>query len=270
MDIRKDMNAGALKAIKQRPYFGYGVGTVPIMITNYTDIKTPRYIQQLHNDPLELLLGIGFIPFIPLLLLIFLFFFCVLRNIKKQNSEKKIVVLGLIAALISFMISSVFDFHLAIPACSSIFFAMAGILCNQTFYPQTPTRIHLNYISISIMVTLFLVSLYIPFQKTLAWREMSLGQGLKFEEKTIAYQNAIKFYPSPRYALRLALAYYNQSLNKNIAPSEREKLRKQAHSLAETYLKNIPEKKNSLKFTCSPYETFTLFLNFVKYKYGNI
>ena len=247
MDIRQDMYEGALKAIKERPYFGYGVGTVPVMITNYTDMKLTQHIQQLHNDPLELLLGIGFVPYIPLALLVIWFFISVLRHIQKHSRRKRIFVFGIASALLAFMISDFFDFHFDIPACAAAFFTMAGLLCNETFYPQHHTRQPLGYISITLLIVIFAASLYIPFQKTAAWRQINFGRGLKFEAQTAAYQNALNAYPSPRYALKLALAYYNHSLIKDITPEEKLHLRTQAHQLAETYLKKYPREKELSK-----------------------
>lgn len=247
MDIRQDMYKGAIKAIKERPYFGYGAGTVPVMITNYTDMKLSQHIQQLHNDPLELLLGIGLIPYIPLLLLVIWFFISILRHIQKHSKRKRIFVFGIISALFAFIISDLFDFHFDIPACAAAFFTMAGLLCNETFYPQHHTRQPLGYISITLLIVIFAASLYIPFQKTAAWRQMNFGKGLKFEAKTAAYQNAVILYPSPRYVLNLVLVYYNQSLNKSLAPEEKQLYRTQAHQLAETYLKKYPREKELSK-----------------------
>ena len=247
MDIRQDMYKGALKALKQRPYFGYGLGTVPVMITNYTDMKLTQHIQQLHNDPLELLLGIGFVAFTPLALLVIWFFISILRHIQKHSRRKRIFVFGIVSAMLAFMISDFFDFHFDIPACAAAFFAMAGLLCNETFYPQHHTRQPLGYISLSLMIIVFAASLYIPFQKTAAWRQINFGRGLKFEAQSTSYQNALNNYPSPRYALKLALAYYNHSLSKDITPQEKLQLRAQAHELAETYLKKYPRDKELSK-----------------------
>ena len=242
-DIREDMYIGALKAIKQRPYFGYGAGTVSVMITNFTQKKLHQRIERLHNDPLELLLGIGLIPFIPLALLVIMFFVFVINHIQKHSRRKRIFVYGIVSALLAFMISDCFDFHFYIPACAAAFFAMAGLLCNETFYPQHHTRHTLGYISITLLIVLLALSLYIPYEKTAAWRQLNFGKALKFEAKSAAYTNALYYYPAPRYALKLALTYYNQSLNKNITPQEKQQLRRQAHELAETYLKMYPRDK---------------------------
>ena len=247
LEIRQDMYKGAIKALKQRPYFGYGAGTVPVMITNYTDMKLNQHIEQLHNDPLELLLGIGLVPFIPLALLVIWFFVSVLRHIQKHSRRKRIFVIGISSALLAFMISDFFDFHFDIPACAAAFFTMAGLLCNETFYPQHHTRQPLGYITLTLMIIFLTISLYIPFQKTAAWRQINFGRGLKFEAKTAAYQYALNCYASPRYALKLALVYYNHSLSKDITPEEKHQLRAQAHQLAETYLKLYPREKELSK-----------------------
>ena len=247
VDIREDMYNGALKAIKQRPYFGYGAGTVSVMITNFTDKKLRQRIERLHNDPLELLLGIGLVPFIPLVLLIIMFFVFIIIHIHKHSRRKRIFVYGIVSALFAFIISDCFDFHFYIPACAVAFFTMAGLLCNETFYPQHHTRHTLGYISITVLIVILVCSLYIPFEKTAAWRQLNFGKGLKFESRIVAYTNALHYYPAPRYALKLALVYYNQSINKHISPQEKQNLRSQAHEIAETYLKRYPRDKELSK-----------------------
>lgn len=247
VNIRKDFYSAALKALKERPLFGYGIGTLPIMIPNYMDNTLDQYVERLHSDPLELLLGAGFAGAIPLAGAVITFFVLLTLRIKNLPADKKYLCCGLLSALLGFIAASFVDFHFYIPACAAAFFIIAGLLCSPTFYRNAYSRRSIGTIPLLILGVILSAALYLPFKQTQAWRLSNFAGGLLFERKVQTYELAFKAYPAPRNALKLAVAYYNESLSKDISAEEKALLKEKAHTLAETYLKKYPREKELSK-----------------------
>ena len=242
VDIRKDLYSSALKALKERPLFGTGIGAMPIMITNYTQ-PLGEYIERLHSDPLEILLGVGIIGAIPLVAFIGLFFFFALKRLKYLSLKKQIFCGGIICALISFCINSAIDFPLFIPACACVVFVLAGMLCGVSFYRENHSRISVKLWLKIIILAIFCLTFYYTLQKAIAWRYYYFANGFKYEGKIAYYQKALRYYPSPRYALRLGVEYHNKSLDEKLPQEEKSALKARAHKLAEDWLKKYPRDK---------------------------
>lgn len=242
VDIRKDLYTSALKALKERPLFGTGIGAMPIMITNYTQ-PLREYIERLHSDPLEILLGAGIAGTLPPFLLTLLFFLLALKRLKYLPLKKQVFYSGLICALISFCISSAIDFPLFIPACACVVFILAGMLCGVSFYRENYSRISIKLWLKIIILAVFCLTFYYTLQKAIAWRYYYFANGFKYEGKVEYYQKALRYYPSPRYALRLGVEYYNKSLDKKLSPEEKSALKTKAHDLAQSYLIKYPREK---------------------------
>lgn len=245
-DIRKDLYRSAFEALKERPVFGTGAGALPVMITNYTK-PLNSYIERLHSDPLEILLGAGIAGFLPLLICAAAFIIFLLGRIKALPAKKQALFTGIFCACISFCISSAVDFSLFIPACASLFFTSAGLLCGVTFWREEYSRIRLNALFKTAVLLFLAACFWFSAQKAAAWRFHHFADGFKFERKTLYYQKALAYYPSPRYALSLGVEYYNKSLDASLPPEQRAKLRKKAFDLAETYLKKYPREKELSK-----------------------
>lgn len=245
-DIRKDLYRSAFEALKERPIFGTGIGALPIMITNYTK-PLNSYIERLHSDPLEILLGAGIAGFLPPLICAAAFIILLLGRIKALPARKQALFTGIFCASISFCAASAVDFPLFIPACSAVFFTSAGLLCGVTFWRDEHSRIRLNAFSKAVVLLFLAACFWLSAQKAAAWRFHHFADGFKFERKTLYYQKALACYPSPRYALSLGVEYYNKSLDASLPQEERAELRKKAFDLASAYLKKYPREKELSK-----------------------
>ena len=69
---------------------------------------------------------------------------------------------------------------------------------------------------------------------------MQFGRSLKPAAQTARYQQALTYYPVPRYAARLANAYIRQA-NFTDNPEERKRLLNQAFNLSKIYLQRYPK-----------------------------
>ena len=239
---RRMMYRAALDILTQHPVWGIGVGAMPVVITSYTDYPIKNYIEHLHNDWLEILLGVGYGGAIPIALGLVWFIGLALKRLKRLEIRKQFLFAALLSALVAMCVGSCVDFHFFIPANALLFFILVGGVCALTYAKHHVHSVHLNLFNRILICLLLVVSLYIPTQKTLAWRQVVFGGGLKTQAKLAQYEQALQHYPSPRYAVRLGNAYLNAS-HRAASLEEKKALRQKAFALATSYLQLYPREK---------------------------
>lgn len=239
---RRMMYRSAFRALKDYPVWGVGIGAMPVMITSYVEWNVPYYIERLHNDWLEILLGVGYLGAVFILFGLGWFVWRALYLLKRLETRKQLLFIALLSGLIAMSTGSTVDFHFFIPANALLFFALLGITASPSYSHGHVYRRSLGILHKIVILVIVGVSLYIPMQKTIAWRLALFGKGLKKEGKITAYQKALAHYPSPRYALKLGAAYYNASLYTSDL-EEKHRLKLQAHQTATAYLRKYPREK---------------------------
>ena len=239
---RKMMYRSANQILKQYPLWGIGVGAMPVVITSYVEWPVNKYIERLHNDWLEILLGVGYIGAMPILAGVLWFMFLALKRLKRLEVRKQFLFAALLSALVAMCIGSTVDFHFFIPANAYVFFLLLGCVCAATYAKHHVHEIELKVWLKLLILLVLCASVYVPTQKTRAWRCVVFGRGLKTQAKLAQYEQSVLYYPSPRYAVRLGNAYFNASLRAE-APEEKEALRQSAFDLSTTYLQRYPRDK---------------------------
>ena len=161
---------------------------------------------------------------------------------RRLPARKQFLFASLLSGLTVMSIGSAVDFDFFIPATAYLFFLMLGMTCSPS-YDKHHIRAYMPPALLrAAAVLLCIAACIIPLQKTIAWRLHLFGSGLKAQSKIAAYQNALKHYPSPRYALYLGNAYYNQSLRAENT-HDKKALRAKAHALSLQYLEKYPKEK---------------------------
>lgn len=138
VNVRLLMWKTSLEMIKDKPLFGSGIGTFKINYLDYQAefIKNNLYYakysgkaEEAHNEYLQMGAELGIVGVGLFLVILFIFYSLVLNYLKKVNSNKnKIIVLGLIMGITSFLIHSSFTFPLHVPALGSGFFIILGLM----------------------------------------------------------------------------------------------------------------------------------------------
>ena len=123
--------------IKEKPLFGTGIGTFKINYLDYQAkfIKNNPYYrkysgkaEEAHNEYLQMGAELGIVGVGVFLAILFIFYRLVLNYLKKERSNKnKMIVLGLITGITSFLIHSSFTFTLHVPALGSAFFIIFSL-----------------------------------------------------------------------------------------------------------------------------------------------
>ena len=240
-DIRTMLYRSAGRMLEKYPVWGIGVGAMPVVINEFTEYDVHQYIERLHNDWLEIVLGVGYAGAAMLLVPLIWFVVLALRRLKHLELRKQFMYAAFLSVLLAMSIGSLVDFHFFIPGCAVVFFMVLG-LCNAPTFHQA--HVHsFHHIFLCILLTLALLATgYLPLQKTRCWRMNVFGRGLKTEPKLVAYETALTYYPSPRQATRLASAYY---VTAKYSPDPVVKLYyfERALEVAQTYLEMYPKEK---------------------------
>lgn len=238
--VRHMLYQAGTQVLKHYPLWGIGQGALPVVIPAYSAYPLEQYVEHLHNDWLELLISIGLVGSFPIIAGLFYFAWVAIRRLKRLPNTKRPLFTALLAALAAMSVASVVDFHFFIPANALLFFTFVGLLSAPTYDKHRVRFLSVSPVIKGAIVLLFLCALYIPTLKTLAWRSVLFSYGLKTPAKLQLYRQALSYYPSPRFALRLGNACWKASLRAPTAP-ERDALRQEAHLVARTYLRRYPK-----------------------------
>ena len=241
-ETRAMMYRSAEELLKKYPVWGIGIGAMPVAINQYTEFDVHQYIEHLHNDWLEITLGIGYGGAALLALALGWFIIGALKRLKRLELRKQFLFAALLATLLAMSTGSLVDFHFFIPGCAWVFFCVLGLVNAPTFHKGHVHSLH-TPVPLSLVLIALLVSTgYLPLQKTRSWRAFVFGQGLKTEGKLAAYQTGLSFYPAPRQATRLAAAYYAAASHSQ-DPIVQLYYFEQALQTAQTYLEKYPKEK---------------------------
>lgn len=239
---RQMMYHSAWRALQQYPIWGIGIGSLPVVLPSYTAWNVPNYIERLHNDWLEMALGMGWAGSILLLVGLLGFIWGVLKRLKRLETRKQFVFVALLSALLAMGAGSLVDFHFFIPGCALVFFLLLGLVLTPTFHKHHVHSLPVPPVGRVLWIIVLLSAGWIPLQKTRCWRQFHLGSGFKTSTKLAAYEQGLSYYPSPRYAARLANAYYQAGKHsKDVI--EQLYYFETSQQIAQEYLEKYPKDK---------------------------
>lgn len=245
-ETRKMLYRSAWAILQIYPWWGIGVGAMPVAITSFMEYPLNAYVERLHSDWLEMLLGMGFIGYVFVLACAAITAWILIKRISHLERKKQFLYASLLSALVVMCVGSTVDFHFFIPANAFLFFVILGLSCSPSYYKGHVHTLSCGPVLTAAVCLAMAAALYWPTQHTVAWRLFVFGKGLKPESQIALYQQGLGHYPSPRFALRLGNAYYNYSRR---APDAQQSaaLRSQAHQTAAAYLEKYPKEKELSK-----------------------
>lgn len=237
---REMLYKSAFDILEEFPLTGIGVSAFPVVVNKYLEKPLEAYPEHLHNDWLELLLGIGYPAGVVVFAGILFLAFSLILRIKFLKTRKKIYYISLLSAVFSLFLGSLVDFHLHIPANSFIFFAVLGLLSASSFYKD---KIY-NYSPV-IYVKIFAVSacmllLFVSAKNTIAWKYFVFGKNLSAKAKIAYYEKGHSFSDDPRNFEKLIIAYYNADSNKSFSDDEKKYYNHKANSMSKEFLIKYP------------------------------
>jgi O-antigen ligase len=118
----------SLKMVASRPVLGWGLGTFPEIYPSFRSFYTNYFVNEAHNDYVQMAVETGLIGFALGCWFIALFFSRGLRRIESWRTEvRAAATLASIIGVTGILVHSLSDFNLQIPANAALFFALAAL-----------------------------------------------------------------------------------------------------------------------------------------------
>ncbi len=139
--VRLTIDRDCLHMFRQRPVLGWGLGTFPVVYPQFRTFYTSFFVNQAHNDYLQLLVETG-IPGFGIALWFLVLTFRGAAS-KLQNWTETINGTLTVAALlgcVGILVHSFLDFNLQIPANAALFYVLCAITAASPFQESQRRR----------------------------------------------------------------------------------------------------------------------------------
>jgi O-antigen ligase len=132
--VRMSINRDGLRMFLKRPVLGWGLGAFPVVYPQFRTFYTNFFVNEAHNDYLQLLVEMGLLGFATMLW----FLVTLLRNaIKKMKNwhgdMSGAVTLACVLGVSGILVHSAVDFNLQIPANAALFYVFCTIAAAEPF-----------------------------------------------------------------------------------------------------------------------------------------
>ncbi len=140
-DIRHYINRDGLKMFLKRPVLGWGLGTFPVVYPQFRTFYTNFFVNEAHNDYLQLLVEMGLLGFGTMLWFLVTVYARAIKKIGHWTSEiSGAVTLACVLGLTGILVHSAVDFNLQIPANAALFYVLCTIAAGEPFVQPARKR----------------------------------------------------------------------------------------------------------------------------------
>jgi O-antigen ligase len=125
----------------KRPLLGWGLGTFPVVYPQFREFYTNFFVNEAHNDYLQLLVEMGLWGFATMGWFLSIVYKQAIRKLVSWYSEVNgAVSLACLLGITGILIHSAVDFNLQIPANAAFFYALCTIAAAKPY--AKPVRKH--------------------------------------------------------------------------------------------------------------------------------
>ncbi len=135
--MRLSIDRDALRMFRSKPILGWGLRTFPVVYPQFRSFYTNFFVNEAHNDYLQLLCEMGLLGFATMIWFLVVLYRTALRKIKNWMSEVSgAATLACMLGVSGILVHSLFDFNLQIPANAALFY----VLCTLAAAPPLLQR----------------------------------------------------------------------------------------------------------------------------------
>ncbi len=139
---RLTIDGDCLRMALKRPILGWGLGTFPIVYPEFRSFYTTFFVNEAHNDYLQLLVETGLAGFgiaIWFLVLVFQRSAAKLKN--WTDTAAGALTVSCLLGIVGIMVHSFLDFNLQIPANAALFYVLCALAASQPLQESTRRRV---------------------------------------------------------------------------------------------------------------------------------
>ncbi len=126
--MRVTIDRDAFHMFRNKPVLGWGLGTFPVVYPQFRTFYTNFFVNQAHNDYLQLLAEMGILGFAAMGWFLIVLYRNALRKIGNWISDLSgAVTLACTLGMTGILVHSLFDFNLQIPANAALFYVFCTL-----------------------------------------------------------------------------------------------------------------------------------------------
>jgi O-antigen ligase len=126
--MRLSIDRDAFRMFRSKPILGWGLGTFPVVYPQFRSFYTNFFVNEAHNDYLQLLSETGLLGFGTMLWFLFVLYSKALRKIGNWMSDVSgALTLACTLGFTGILVHSLFDFNLQVPANAAVFYVLCAI-----------------------------------------------------------------------------------------------------------------------------------------------
>jgi putative inorganic carbon (HCO3(-)) transporter len=140
-DIRTYINRDGFRMFLKKPVLGWGLGAFPVVYPQFRSFYTNFFVNEAHNDYLQLLVEMGALGFATMLWFLMIVYTRAIKKIGNWSEEiSGAVALACLLGLSGILVHSLIDFNLQIPANAALFYVLCTIAASEPFMQPVRKR----------------------------------------------------------------------------------------------------------------------------------
>jgi len=140
--VRVSIDRDCLRMLLKRPFLGWGLGAFPIVYPEFRSFYTTFFVNQAHNDYLQLLVETGLVGFSIAIWFLVTVFRRAADKLKNwtETANGALTVAALLGC-VGILVHSLLDFNLQIPANAALFYVLCAIAATAPLQESQRRRV---------------------------------------------------------------------------------------------------------------------------------
>jgi len=131
-DVRTYINRDGFRMFLKKPILGWGLGTFPVVYPQFRSFYTNFFVNEAHNDYLQLLVEMGLLGFGTAIWFLVTVYARAIKKIGNWTGEiSGALTVACLLGLSGILVHSMIDFNLQIPANAALFFVMCTVAASE-------------------------------------------------------------------------------------------------------------------------------------------
>lgn len=139
--MRLSIDRDTIQMFRRKPILGWGLGTFPVVYPQFRSFYTNFFVNEAHNDYLQLLSEMGLLGFATMVWFVVELFRRVPRKIQKWTTDVSgAATLACTLGVTGILVHSLIDFNLQIPANAALFYVFCTIAAAPALLQRSRKR----------------------------------------------------------------------------------------------------------------------------------